>query len=484
MKAYLSLLRIVSFILIFVIGMLAGMAALVGIGAYGAMNLSLNDLASFGFAVDTGLFRDDANQDIRDFSIVDMVTEIIAIGALGDEGTLNYISEEYGLVLPDEGEQPLLDAMRDVPLSIIFTPEGLDIALNSVFIGDVFGYTRVDPDDSAENPDGGASDGDTGTENSGEENSDQSTVNPVNSTEISGDNATNADTTTPDNDTTTPNPDTTEPDTESTVPNYTWKTEDGEIVVGVQAKLANYTVYQLLNNEVNLTGLVGDTPIGEIAGYTYDEFSGKWIREVEGEEDKYEELTGFIGVIADRKLDNLDGVLDGALMGDILDYTKKTTENDEYVVLRQEDDGTLIYQWQMKGESGELQDVDSLMNVVANTTFDEIGNLTSKLTLGDVVGETSCKYVNLIGPETKITNLSEKADAVFTDSTMAMFVDAGLINFEDPADEEKFKDAFGMYTMNGFIEKVMNPTIDDTTNDTTQDTSSDNIAEDTANTTE
>ena len=359
----------------------------------------------------------------------------------------------------------------------------------------------MDPDDSAENPDGEASNGDTGTENGGAENSDQSTVNPVNSTEAAEDNTTDTDTTTPDTDTTTPDTDattpdtetttpdtdTTEPDTESTVPNYTWKTEDGKLVVGVQAKLSNYTLYQLFNNEVNLTGLVGDTPIGEIAGYTYDETLDAWIREIEGEEDKYEELTGFLGVIADRKLDNLDGVLDGALMGDILDYTKKKTENDEYVVLRQEEDGTLVYQWQMKGENGELQDVDSLMNVVANTTFDEIGNLTSKLTLGDVVGETECKYINLIKPETKITDLSERADYVFTNSTMKEFVDAGLITFDNDEDgqtRELFVTKFGDLTMNGFIGKVMNPTSDDATNDTTQDSSSDSTAEDTTSTIE
>ena len=99
------------------------------------------------------------------------------------------------------------------------------------------------------------------------------------------------------------------------------------------------------------------------------------------------------------------------------------------------------------------------MNVVANTKFDEIGGLTNTLTLGDVVGETECKYINLIGPETKITELSERADTVFTTSTMATFVDAGLITFdEDEADVETlFLTKFGNCTLDTFIDEVMAP---------------------------
>ena len=81
------------------------------------------------------------------------------------------------------------------------------------------------------------------------------------------------------------------------------------------------------------------------------------------------------------------------------------------------------------------------------------------LALGDVVGDTDCKYVNLIGKETHIDMLSDKADEVFQTSTMEDFVTAGLIEFPDTeegnAKRTKFIEKFGTLNMNGFVDAVL-----------------------------
>ncbi len=475
MKAYLTLLRMVSFVLVFLIGLLAGMAAFVGIGFVGVTNLSLNSLQSMGVEVNTqDIFRPDAEKDVRDFTIVRLFEEIMWFASLEDQATLNKLSSVYGLVLPEEGEQPILDAMRDVPIASIFSSEGMDIALQNVYVGDMFGYVKeLNPDFNESGDDTQGGDETQGGSDEG--------VNPVNSTDItdsgsgeSSDSDTGTDTDTgtgTDTDTgsgegegnTEQTPDSDAPD----IPKYIWYEEGGAEVKGMQAKLASYTLYELLNGKVDIPGLVSDMQIGEIVGYTYNEAERAWTRPIEGDaEGRHEKLTGFLGIVADRKLDDLDGVLDDSLMGDILGYTKKVDGEGNYIVIVNSK-GVTQYQWQMEGENGEFQDVDSLMNVVANTKFDEIGGLTNTLTLGDVVGETDCKYINLIKPETPINELSERADYVFTNSTMEMFVAAGLITFvndEDGSKEAKFVEVFGDYKMNEFIDVALE-SIPDTSTD-------------------
>lgn len=423
MKAYLTLLRMVSFVLVFLIGLLAGMAAFVGIGFIGVTNLSLNSLQSMGVEVNVqDVFRPDAEKDVRDFTIIRLFEEIAWFAGLEDQATLNKLSSVYGLVLPEEGEQPILDAMRDVPIGAIFSAEGIDIALKNVYVGNMFGYT---PKDNPEYTQSGA-DNTEGTDEG---------VNPVNSTDIPDNGSETPDT---DNETGTgegnieQTPDSDKPD----IPKYIWFDASGAEVKGMQAKLASYTLYELLNGKVDIPGLVGEMKIGEIVGYTYNEELNAWTKPIEGDaEGRHETLTGFLGIVADRTLDNLDGVLDDSLMGEILGYTKKVDGDNNYIVITKPD-GVVHYQWQMKGENGKPQDVDSLMNFVANTKFDELDGLYNQITIGDIIPEEEREsgYISLVSPDTKLSEVSIAVNDVFESATLGELVACGAIQLTD---EEK-----------------------------------------------
>lgn len=422
MKAYLTLLRMVSFVLVFLIGLLAGMAAFVGIGFIGVTNLSLNSLQSMGVEVNVqDVFRPEAEKDVRDFTIIRLFEEIAWFAGLEDQATLNKLSSVYGLVLPEEGEQPILDAMRDVPIGAIFSAEGIDIALKNVYVGNMFGYTQKDNPEYTQ----------SGADNT--EGTDEG-VNPVNSTDIPDNGSETPDT---DNETGTgegnieQTPDSDKPD----IPKYIWFDASGAEVKGMQAKLASYTLYELLNGKVDIPGLVSDMKIGEIVGYTYNEELDSWTRPIEGDEERHEELTGFLGIVADRTLDNLDGVLDDSLMGEILGYTKKVDVDNNYIVITKPD-GVVHYQWQMKGENGKPQDVDSLMNFVANTKFDELDGLYNQITIGDIIPEEEREsgYISLVSPDTKLSEVSIAVNDVFESATLGELVACGAIQLTD---EEK-----------------------------------------------
>lgn len=588
-KAYLMVLRVIALVVVFVLGMLTSVAGIVGAGVFASTGITLDKLEQLGIVIDTSeLFdEDNANTSLRSLSILDMIKEINDIVAISDTASLDYLTEEYGLILPPKGELALLDALRVLPFSVLFSQAGLEEATNNIYFGELFGYERrevveneddgVQDDDTVE----GDQSGDTSTDT--EQGGDQSTPEnegaaPTSAVSPSSDNDT-ADT----NDTPTDNTQGDENaddnvDTDNTTDNvqggegsddsveeiapktkYAWyNPETGEKLNGIEPLLYDHTLFEFLSGSFKFEDLITDIRIGDILGlenrdgewYEADgelahgikaaiadqtvntlessldtvivadlmdyvagedlpgKKAGKWYSQNESGE--WTEVTGVMSVLAPKHLGELDSALDDVLVGEVMGYTPGTDfeqgkEGDWYkrdengnwkkitgvmAVLSNKyindmdgaiDDelmGTLLgyeyienpdwdetnsdspqYVWATYNDDKlEYEPVDSLMNAVSNKKFSEIGNLRQDLTLGDVVGNTDCKYVNLIGKETHVDELSSKADEVFETSTMGEFVEAGLIQFENDEDgtkKAKFVKVYGDHNMSEFVELAL-----------------------------
>ncbi len=149
MKAYLSLLRFILMILAFILGMISSIVLLVGGVYFVASGVSLGGLEKFGIVIDTSeVLDDDANTPVRDLTVIDMLGEAYKLYGMFDTATLDYLSEEYGLILPAEGSSSLFDVMRDLPFSKLFSKEGINGILSNIRVGELLGYEmRIDDSD-------------------------------------------------------------------------------------------------------------------------------------------------------------------------------------------------------------------------------------------------------------------------------------------------------------------------------------------------
>lgn len=547
-KAYLMVLRVVALIVTFVLGMLTAVAGMVGAGVFATTGVSLDKLAQFGINIDTSELFDEneANTSIRGLTVLDFIKEIKEVASISETATLDYLSDEYGLILPPEGEVKLLDVLRVMPFSVLFSQDGFDEATSNIYFGEIFGFERREeavtpdeengdtqlPENTPQNP---PVNDDQGTEDdgvvptslvvrseSGESTEPQPAVkyvwyNPETDQKING--------------------------IEALLYDHTlyeffsgsfrftdlldeikigdviglknvdgeWYESNGELAHGIKAAIADQTVNTLESsfetvtvgelmdyvsgadiegkNEnkwytkndsgewEEVTGIMAvmapkhlgdldtaleDVKVGEVMGYTlgsetdYAEAEAdKWYKK--DADGNWEEVTGIMGVMSAKYINDMDGALDNELMGDLLGYV--LIPNPDWSEENDSVDKEIWAQY-ITNEAGEkeLQPVDSLMNAVANTTFNNVGHLRTDLTLGDVVGKTECKYVNLIGRDTHVDKLSERADEVFETSSMGDFVEAGLIEFdndEDGSKKEKFLRVYGDHNMNEFVDLAL-----------------------------
>ena len=143
-KAYLMILRVIALIVVFVLGMLTAVAGIVGAGVFASTGITLDKLEQLGISIDTSELFDEnnANTSLRSLSILDMIKEINEIVAISDSASLDYLTEDYGLILPPKGELALLDALRVLPFSVLFSQDGLIEATDNIYFGELFGYER------------------------------------------------------------------------------------------------------------------------------------------------------------------------------------------------------------------------------------------------------------------------------------------------------------------------------------------------------
>ena len=200
--------------------------------------------------------------------------------------------------------------------------------------------------------------------------------------------------------------------------------ENNVLATGVLAVMADLTVDQM-TDENSLSKKVKEVKVADALGYK--EVDGVWYKLYYGPDDPANvKLSGFMAVVADTQVNDIEDTLNKALTGDLLGYTKAPIINADGEIIGIEDE------W--RGKDGKK--VHVLMQKIADTPFEELGTLTDHLTLGDVVAPMDRKsgFISLVPADTLITDISPVVNRIFEEKTLIEFVNSGAITFKDTVD--------------------------------------------------
>ena len=172
--------------------------------------------------------------------------------------------------------------------------------------------------------------------------------------------------------------------------------QNGSKITGIMAAIADSTA-------TSLDADIKTIKIADVLGY--EERADGWYQ-------NGSKVNGIMATIADKEVGNLQNVFDETLMGELLGYEK----------------GAAIpgggYQWHENGTP-----VHVLMNKVANCKFDELGSLTSTLTIADLIPEEDRQsgYISLVPADATLEELPAAVNEIFVTKTIGELVEAGVI---------------------------------------------------------
>ena len=115
-----------------------------------------------------------------------------------------------------------------------------------------------------------------------------------------------------------------------------------------------------------------------------------------------------MAAIADSDINNIQSSIDDKKMGVLLGYEYNDAQGCWY-------DGGYK--------------VNSLMNAVANTEFNNLGNLYSHLTVSDVMPERT-GFLSLIDGDATLDNMGDAVTDAFNEVTLQELMDLGIINLD------------------------------------------------------
>ena len=151
MKTASSFVRVLVLILVFVLGFLSCIGALVGGGYFVYTRLTLDRLG-----VDTSkVLSEDAEKDLSAMSLAQLLVEFS--GLQGDSLSLEFFEKRYGLIIPEALDEYLTEDMKEMALAKLFSMDGIKGILSDLYFGKLFGYERknnpdYDPLLSSEEP--------------------------------------------------------------------------------------------------------------------------------------------------------------------------------------------------------------------------------------------------------------------------------------------------------------------------------------------
>ena len=136
MKATSVIGKIFLLILVFILGFLSCIGALLGGGYFLYSRLTLDHLG-----VDTSkIISEDAPRDLTAMSMSQLIAEFSNLNT--DSLSIAFLTERYGLILPDEISEYLTDDMKEMALKTLFSKEGVMELCSELYFGKLFGYKR------------------------------------------------------------------------------------------------------------------------------------------------------------------------------------------------------------------------------------------------------------------------------------------------------------------------------------------------------
>lgn len=282
--------KLLALLLAFLIGFVFCLGALVGVGFLIYSKVSIDYINETGIAnIDTSdkIDKDSAEVSLTAMTLADLVKEYNDLKALGDEATIDYLVDRYGLILSDKVDVLLNDEMREIPVFELTSNEGTTKVLKAITIGSLLGYEKED------------------------------------------------------------NPDYTLGSDES---EFIWY-DEGVEVEGLNAVLAEYSLFRLLNEGVDTEALSDDLTIASVLNLDSRSDIPVYTL-VNGEKVKVEDIAPItvwfnsdgtrtdkiISSVADAKISEVGEKFEELYIADIIGYVKY---NDSY------------YSWDVKYEDGE-----------------------------------------------------------------------------------------------------------------------------------
>jgi len=128
--------KIIVLILVFMLGFLSCAGAIVGVALYAYKNISLDTL---GVDTDAYIDRDNAEIVLPSLTIENLVNEYFEVSAFGEEISINFLVDRYGLILPEMVDGMLPDTIREMHIASVFSQEGIDELLKTFYIGNFLG---------------------------------------------------------------------------------------------------------------------------------------------------------------------------------------------------------------------------------------------------------------------------------------------------------------------------------------------------------
>lgn len=345
--------KFIALLLAFTLGFSCAGGILVGGAAIALGTFRVRDLEKHGIDIpDEAFMGKDYEVDLLNLSILEMIEEVKELSALKDNLTLNKLQKRYDLKIDPKVDVLLSDEVREMPIKKLFSKDGINQILSTVYVGKVLGHACVD---IVTGEDADPSLGDELTKwvyaDSGE---DVVGIQAYASFICLGDFTSG------------------NFDVNSVIGGLTigdalgykcidkendiWVDANGDEVVGVLAAFAGMKVMEVG------TG-INDIKIGSFLGYTYDEEQGCWVNS-----ETAEPISGIMKVLADCTLENVGSNIEHAKLGDLLGY------------YYDEADG----RWEEDTESNVA--LSGIMKILAPCTMDSVGQEIENAKLGDFFG--------------------------------------------------------------------------------------------------
>ena len=142
--------RLIVLILVFLLGFLSCAGAIVGVAFYAYKNVSVD---TFGINTDEYIDRENADVILPTMTLEGLVNEYFEVSSLGDEVSMDFLVDRYGLLLPENVDGAIPDKIKVMPLTTVFSEEGVHEILKCFYVGQFLGLESEEIADAGEGED-------------------------------------------------------------------------------------------------------------------------------------------------------------------------------------------------------------------------------------------------------------------------------------------------------------------------------------------
>ena len=189
---------------------------------------------------------------------------------------------------------------------------------------------------------------------------------------------------------------------------------------GIGATIAFFNLKAFASGDINVDSVLHGIVLADVLGYRSEiTESGKTVW-YDGNGAK---VTGIMAVFADCTIDSVGTKINTVCIGDLIGY--------------ESDDNGVWYS--TNEETGEREKVSGFMSKIADSSINNIGNIFDTLVIGDIVNEADREsgLFAIIPADTKIDEIGSAVNDSIMKSPLQFFINEQLITFEAGSGDNK-----------------------------------------------